>query len=128
MFLRLHMSSTHHRLEPYLTAPSPGQENTDSPPGPLQNDIKKPSLADWCTIDWVAVVASTPTQEADTSNAGVSWTTATATGLGDALIHSGRDFGGYGFLCLLPCFIACSMQLRLRLLLLRMPLMVVVGR
>lgn len=105
------------RLEPYLNVPSPSLENADSPPGPLQNNLKEPELTDWRTIDWAAVIAATPVQEANTSNEGVSWTTAVATefddSFDDALNDIGRDFGGYGLLCLLPCFIAFGLRLRL---------------
>jgi hypothetical protein len=100
------------RLEPYLNAPSPSKENANSPPGPLQNQIKEPELTDWRTIDWAAVVAATPVQETEINNEGVSWTTATATGFGDPLndfTDSGYEFGGYGLLCLSPCSIACTM-------------------
>ncbi|KAF3051999.1 hypothetical protein E8E11_010898 [Didymella keratinophila] len=44
--------------------------NADSPPGPLQNNIKETELTDWRTIDWAAVTAATPVQEAETSNVG----------------------------------------------------------
>lgn len=80
--------------------------NADSPPGPLQNNLKENELTDWRTIDWAAVIAATPVQEAEISNEGVSWTTARATGFDDAfdnvLLGSGRDYGGYGLLCLYP--------------------------
>ena len=94
------------RLEPYLNVPSPNLENADSPPGPLQDNLKETGLIDWRTIDWAAVVAATSLEEVEMSNEGVSWTTATATGFGDAfddaLIDSGCDYGGYGLLCLYP--------------------------
>lgn len=80
--------------------------NADSPPGPLQNNLKETELTDWRTIDWAAVTAATAAQEADTSNEGVSWTTARATGFddafGDTLLDSGRDYGRYELLCLYP--------------------------
>ncbi|KAL1609353.1 hypothetical protein SLS59_001718 [Nothophoma quercina] len=60
----------HFRLEPYLNVPSPSLENADSPPGPLQNNLKEPELTDWRTIDWAAVIAATPVQEANTNNEG----------------------------------------------------------
>jgi hypothetical protein len=94
------------RLEPYLDAPTPNLGNADSPPGPLQKNLKENELTDWRTIDWAAVAAATPVQEAETSNVGVSWTTARAAGFGDAfgdaLLSSGRDHGRYGLLCLYP--------------------------
>jgi hypothetical protein len=93
--------------------------NADSPPGPLQNSLKETELTDWRTIDWAAVTAAPPMQEAEMSKVGVSWTTARATGFdgafGDALLDSGRDYGRYGLLCLYPVYLLCFMRLRLRL-------------
>ncbi|KAF3046668.1 hypothetical protein E8E12_011501 [Didymella heteroderae] len=58
-------------LEPYLNVPSPNTGNAESPPGPLQNNLKETELTDWRTIDWTAVTAAaTPVQEAETSNEG----------------------------------------------------------
>lgn len=69
----------------------------ESPPGPLQNNLKETELTDWRTSDWALIIAATPVQEAETSNVGVSWTTARANGFddtfGDALLDSGRDYG-----------------------------------
>lgn len=95
-----------HRLEPYLSVSPSDLTNADSPPGPLQRNLKETELIDWRTIDWAAVIAAAPMEEAEMSNEGVSWTTATATGFdnafGDALTASGRDYGGYDLLCLYP--------------------------
>lgn len=92
-----------------MNVPSPNLDNADSPPGPLQNNLKDTELTDWRTIDWTAVVATAPMEEADVANEGVSWTTATATGF-DAfdgvLTDFERGYGGFGLLCLLPCPIA----------------------
>ncbi|KAF1932194.1 uncharacterized protein M421DRAFT_55167 [Didymella exigua CBS 183.55] len=113
---RLWNRIVHLRLEPYLNVPSPNIGNADSPPGPLQNNLKETELTDWRTTDWAAIVAATPVQEAETSNAGVSWTVATATGsddvFGDTLLHSRRDHGGYGLLCLYPVLLLRSLRLR----------------
>lgn len=93
-----------------MSVPSPNLDNADSPPGPLQNNLKDTELTDWRTIDWTTVVATTPMQETDVGNEGVSWTTATATSFDDAfdgvLTDSEHDYGGFGLLCLFPCSIA----------------------
>lgn len=83
---------------------SPDIGNVDSPPGPLQNNLKVTELTDWRTIDWAAVIAATPVQEAEISNEGVSWTRATGfdDDFGDALLDPGYNYGGAGLLCLYP--------------------------